>query len=213
MPPDTGKNRAERRSPADRLPVRRGLRQRNDTMRCRVARLCERTVGCRVPSLSSERRRGGGLLHTTPHCVVVTALGAELASFASHTERRRVPTAANRRRGTSRDRLRGTSSPKGEMSEANESTCGPACGRKPHCSLRWGLERAELVGGGQGHGVASLAKRWSWLPRRYRFSLPHMKTSDPRSVGCAIFAVLPRLHVEQQCHQIDISRSRRRHSP
>lgn len=38
-------------------------------MRCSVARLCERTVGRRVPLL----RAGGGLLHTTPHCVVVTA--------------------------------------------------------------------------------------------------------------------------------------------
>ena len=27
---------------------------------------------------------GGGLLHTTPHCVVVTVSGAELASCASH---------------------------------------------------------------------------------------------------------------------------------
>jgi hypothetical protein len=51
-------------------------------MRCSVARLCERTVGRRVPLLGA----GGGLLHTTPHCVVVTALGAELVSFASHTE-------------------------------------------------------------------------------------------------------------------------------
>ena len=50
-------------------------------MRCRVARLCERTVGHRVPPLWA----GGGLLHTTPHCVVVTALGAELATFGSHT--------------------------------------------------------------------------------------------------------------------------------
>ena len=55
-------------------------------MRCSVARLCERTVGRRVPPLWA----GGGLLHTTPHCVVVTALGAELVSFANHTERRWV---------------------------------------------------------------------------------------------------------------------------
>jgi hypothetical protein len=52
-------------------------------MRCSVARLCERTVGRRVPLLEA----GGGLLHTTPHCVVVTALGAELASCASHTKK------------------------------------------------------------------------------------------------------------------------------
>lgn len=39
------------------------------TMRCSVARLCERTVGRRVPQLGA----GGGQLHTTPHCVVVTA--------------------------------------------------------------------------------------------------------------------------------------------
>lgn len=55
-------------------------------MRCSVARLCERTVGRRVPPLWA----GGGLLHTTPHCVVVTVLGAELVSCASHTERRQV---------------------------------------------------------------------------------------------------------------------------
>ena len=36
----------------------------------------------RVPPLWA----GGGLLHTTPHCVVVTASGAELASCTSHTE-------------------------------------------------------------------------------------------------------------------------------
>lgn len=59
-------------------------------MRCSVARLCERTVGRRVPLLGA----GGGLLHTTPHCVVVTALGAELATFGSHTERRLVQSPA-----------------------------------------------------------------------------------------------------------------------
>ena len=85
-------------------------------MRYRVARLCERTVGRRVPLLGA----GGGLLHTTPHCVVVTVSGAELVSFASHTERRLVPTGAELRRYG-----------------------------KPHCSLRQGLERAELVSGGQ----------------------------------------------------------------
>jgi hypothetical protein len=85
-------------------------------MRCSVARLCERKVGRRVPLLGA----GGGLLHTTPHCVVVTALGAELASCASHTEQRWVPSGAELRRYG-----------------------------KPHCSLRQGLERAELVGGGQ----------------------------------------------------------------
>jgi hypothetical protein len=63
-------------------PGRRSLH----TMRCSVARLCERTVGRRVPLLGA----GGGLLHTTPHCVVVTVSGAELASYASHTERRLV---------------------------------------------------------------------------------------------------------------------------
>lgn len=52
-------------------------------MRCSVARLCERTVGRRVPLLGA----GGGQLHTTPHCVVVTALGAELRGFAEHTGR------------------------------------------------------------------------------------------------------------------------------
>jgi hypothetical protein len=39
-----------------------------------VARLCERTAGRRVPALWP----GGGLLHYIQHCVVVTALGAEL---------------------------------------------------------------------------------------------------------------------------------------
>ena len=37
-----------------------------------VARLCERTAGRRVPALGP----GGGLLHYTTHCVVVTALWA-----------------------------------------------------------------------------------------------------------------------------------------
>jgi hypothetical protein len=85
-------------------------------MRCRMARLCERTVGRRVPLLLA----GGGLLHTTPHCVVVTALGAELLSFASHTEQRQVPTGA-------------------ELARYG----------KRHTSLRWGRERAEYPGGGQ----------------------------------------------------------------
>ena len=48
-----------------------------------VARLGERTAGRRVPVLGP----GGGLLHCTPHCVVVTALGAELRGFAEHTGR------------------------------------------------------------------------------------------------------------------------------
>ena len=55
-------------------------------MSCNAARLCERTVSRRVPLLGAD----GGLLHTTPHCVVVTVQGAELASCASHTERRLV---------------------------------------------------------------------------------------------------------------------------
>ena len=97
-------------------------------MRCSVARLCERTVGRRVPPLWA----GGGLLHTTPHCVVVTASGAELASCTSHTERRLVPSGAELRRYG-----------------------------KPHCSLRQGRERAEHFGGGQRCGAASFAKRWS----------------------------------------------------
>jgi hypothetical protein len=84
-------------------------------MRCSVARLCERTVG-RHPQLGA----GGGLLHTTPHCVVVTASGAERASCTSHTERRLVLRGAELRRYG-----------------------------KPHTPLRRGLERAELVGGGQ----------------------------------------------------------------
>lgn len=86
-------------------------------MRCSVARLCERTVGRRVPPLWA----GGGLLHTTPHCVVVTVLGAEPWSFATRTEPRLVLTGAELRRYG-----------------------------KPHCSLRWGLERAEHSSGGQG---------------------------------------------------------------
>jgi hypothetical protein len=39
------------------------------------------------------------------------------------------------------------SCPDGAMNEANESTCGPTCGRKPHTPLRQGRE---LVGGWQG---------------------------------------------------------------
>lgn len=116
-------------------------------MRCSVARLCERTVGRRVPPLGA----GGGLLHTTPHCVVVTASGAEPWSFATRTEPRLVQTGAELRRYG-----------------------------KPHCSLRQGRERAELVGGWQRHGVASFAKRWSWLPRRCR-------TITSRSCHCAIW--------------------------
>jgi len=49
-----------------------------------VARLCERTAGRRVPALGPGP---GGLLHYTTHCVVVTALGAELRGFAEHTGR------------------------------------------------------------------------------------------------------------------------------
>ncbi len=48
-----------------------------------VARLRERTAGRRVPALWP----GGGLLHYTPHCVVVTALGAEPGSLATRTRR------------------------------------------------------------------------------------------------------------------------------
>ena len=92
------------------------------------------------------------MLHYTPHCVVVTALGAELASCASHTERRLVPTGANRRRGTSRDRHRGTSCPKGEMSAANESTGDD----QEHTPLRQGRERAELPHGWQRCGAEEL---------------------------------------------------------
>ena len=36
------------------------------------------------------------------------------------------------------------------MNEANESTGGPTCGRKPHIPLRQGRERAEHPSGGQG---------------------------------------------------------------
>jgi len=39
---------------------------------------------------------------------------------------------------------------------------------KPHCSLRWGRERAEHFGGGQRCGAASFAMRWSWFPRHCR---------------------------------------------
>ena len=94
-------------------------------MRCSVARLCERTVGRRVPLLGA----GGGLLHTTPHCVVVTALGAELASCTSHTERRWVhPGAELRRYG------------------------------KPHCLSWWGRERAEHFSGWQRCGAGELCE-------------------------------------------------------
>lgn len=112
-------------------------------MRCSVARLCERTVGRRVQPLWA----GGGLLHTTPHCVVVTVSGAELVSFASHTERRLVPTGANRRR--SRDRQRGTSCPKGEMSEANESTCGVTESRTVLYGGGWRGRSLSVVGNGR----------------------------------------------------------------
>ena len=100
-------------------------------MRCSVARLCERTVGRRVPLLGA----GGGLLHTTPHCVVVTALGAELASCASHTEQRLV----NRRCGAAALR---------------KAALFPAAGLGEGGACRWWA-----MG-----GAASFAKRWSWLP-------------------------------------------------
>lgn len=89
-------------------------------MRCSVARLCERTVGRRVPQLGA----GGGQLHTTPHCVVVTALLV-------------------RSRGALRPALDAVGS-------SPVRSCGPACGRKPHTPLRQGRERAEHFGGGQG---------------------------------------------------------------
>ena len=91
-------------------------------MRCSVARRCERTVGRRCPPLWA----GGGLL---PHCVVVTALGAELASCASHTERRVVhPGAELRRYG------------------------------KPQCLSWQGRERAEHFGGWQRCGAGELCE-------------------------------------------------------
>lgn len=64
---------------------------------------------------------GGGLVRITPHCVVVTVSGAELVSFASHTR-------------------------SGWFIEAGAELRRYG---KPHCSLRRGLERAELVSGGQ----------------------------------------------------------------
>ena len=99
-------------------------------MRCSVARLCERTVGRRVPPLWA----GGGLLHTTPHCVVVTALGAELASCTSHTERRLV-----------------------------HHRCGAAALRKAALSFVAGAGAGGASRRWARHGVASFAKRWSWL--------------------------------------------------
>jgi hypothetical protein len=99
------------------------------------------------PSVGSAKE-GGGLLRITPHCVVVTVQGAELASCASHTERRQVPTGANRRRGTIRDRQRGTSCPKGEMSEANESTCGVTESRNVPCGRGGSGRSTSAVGNG-----------------------------------------------------------------
>ena len=97
-------------------------------MRCSVARLCERTVGRRVPLLGA----GGGLLHTTPHCVVVTVRGAELASCASHTKQ-----------------------------AVGSSWCGAAALRKAAHSLAAGAgadgASLRLAMG----GAASFAKRWS----------------------------------------------------
>jgi hypothetical protein len=112
-------------------------------MRCSVARLCERTVGRRVPPLWA----GGGLLHTTPHCVVVTAQGAELVSFASHTERWLVPSGANRGEGRAEIECEERAARQGETSGSERVNLRRY--RKPHCSLRWGLERAEHFGGWQ----------------------------------------------------------------
>jgi hypothetical protein len=106
-------------------------------MRCSVARLCERTVGRRVPLLGA----GGGLLHTTPHCVVVTALGAELVSFAGHTEQ-----------------------------AVGSIGCGAAALRKAALIFAVGVG-AGAGGANQWWamcGAASFAKRWSWLPRHCR---------------------------------------------
>ncbi len=88
-----------------------------------VARLCERTAGRRVPALWP----GGGLLHYTTHCVVVTALGAELRGFAEHTGSDGFITGAELRRYG-----------------------------KPHCSLWQGRERAEHPHGWQRRGAEEL---------------------------------------------------------
>jgi hypothetical protein len=127
------------------IPGRRSLY----TMRCSVARLCERTVARRVPLLGA----GGGLLHTySALCRSYRMVGAELASCASHTERRLVPTGANRRR--SRDRQRGTSCPKGETSGSERINLRRY--GKPHTPLRQGRERAEHFGGWQWRGAGEL---------------------------------------------------------
>lgn len=101
-------------------------------MRGSVARLCERTVGRRVPLLGA----GGGLLHTTPHCVVVTVQGAELASCASHTEQ-----------------------------AVGSNRCGAgAIWKAPHF-LAVGVGAGGALQWWAGHGVASFAKRSIGLPR------------------------------------------------
>jgi hypothetical protein len=82
---------------------------------------------------------GGGLLHTTPHCVVVTALGAELASFASLTEQ-----------------------------AVGSIGCGAAALRKAALFLAVGVGEGGACQWWAMGGAASFAKRWSCRERRCR---------------------------------------------
>lgn len=95
----------------------------------------------------------GGALRAHSRSPDPAALGAELASCTSHT-RRGLFNGCESRREASRDRLRGTSSPKGETSgseRVNLRRYG-----KPHTPLWQGWEQAEHFGGGQRHGLGEL---------------------------------------------------------
>ncbi len=78
---------------------------------------------------------------------MATVQGAELASYASHTKRLQVPTGADRRRGTSRDRQQGTSQPAALRKATHSLAAGAGAGG---ASLRLAMG-----------GAASFAKRWS----------------------------------------------------
>ena len=86
-------------------------------MRCSVARLCERTVSRRVPPLWA----GGGLLHTTPHCVVVTAW-----------------------------LVRSWRASRATLDAVGSLKLVRSCDDEEHTPLRHGRERAEHFGGWQG---------------------------------------------------------------
>ena len=88
---------------------------------------------------SRSQRSGDGWRPTAHYSALCRSyrLGCGAGELCEPHSMRWVPSGANRRRGTSRDRQRGTSCPKGEMSEANESTCGVTESRTVPCGEGW----------------------------------------------------------------------------